>query len=325
MPQVITQADTVNNDAANADAAQAALDGFASVDEPGSNEPKRAEAEPVKTAVVEVADPKAAEEAAARDAAEKEWDGVPAKVRQTLEAISGRVGKIDMIEQRLKSEEGRAGAALKGIQDIKTSMEAAKAVTKAGGDAPSQQQIAAAAEDDAAWKQLKDEFPEWVTGTEKFVEARISKFASTLPASNIDGIKQELSGTVTEIVAKATSEAKAEARELAKIDRKHENWEDDIYTDPVSRTLKPEFVAWESKQPPEVRALANSNRASDAIKMLDAFYADRKAVADATAKSQRNKTLVERAITPKGVSSASSNRNLTEEEAKLQGFLSVDT
>lgn len=324
MSQVI-QADAANNDAANADAAQAALDGFASVDEPGSNEPKRVETEPVKTAVVEVADPKAAEEAAALAAAEKEWEGVAPKVRQMLEGISGKVGTIDALAHDVKSQAGRVGAALEGVHALKLSIEAAKAVTKAGGDAPSQQQIAAAAEDDAAWKELKDDFPQWVTGTEKLVDAKISKFASTLPASNIDGIKQELSGTVTEIVTKATSEAKAEARELAKIDRKYENWEEDIYADPVSRTLKPEFVAWESKQPPEVRALANSNRASDAIKMLEAFYADRKAVADATAKSQRNKTLVERAITPKGVSSASSNRNLTEEEAKLQGFLSVDT
>ena len=325
MPQIITSSDAVSNEAANAEAAQAALDGFASVDEPG--EVKQAVIEPKQTDAEKAAEAKAAEDARARDSVEKEWDGVPVKVRTTLEALSGKLGAIDQLAHIVKSQDGRVGAALAGVNALKASIDAAKAVTKAGGDAPSQEQIAAAAEDDASWKQLKEEFPDWVNGTERFVEARISKFASTLPANNLDGMKQELSGTVTEIVAKATSEAKAEARELAKIDRKYESWEEDIYVDPVSnvKVYKPEFAAWESTQPPEIRALAHSNRAGDAIKMLDAFYANKKAVADATAKAERNKNRLERAITPKGVATASANRNLSDEEAMMQGFLSVDT
>jgi len=251
-------------------------------------------------------------------------------VRQTLEAISGRVGVLDKIEGRLKSVEGRTGAALERVHELKTAMDTAKTVKQAGGDAPTQEQIAAAATNEEHWESLKADFPEWAEGTDKRIDQRVEARLAKLvipPAIDAAGLKSELTGSMSEIIAKATSAAKAEARELAKIDRKHETWTQDIYVNGADQAggFTPEFNQWQEAQPPEIRALQTSDKASDAIKMLDAFYEHRKALADATAKAERNKKRLDSAITPKGVPTTAANRNLTEREAMEQGFASVDT
>ena len=332
MPQAIIKDDAVSaaDAVANAEAAQAALDAFASVDEPVKKPEVKQETKVENTDAEKAAETKAAEEAAAKAAIEAEWEGVPVKVRQTLEAITGKVGTLDMIEHRLKGVEGRTGAALHGVYALKTALDAAKTVDKAGGDAPSQEQIAAAASSDEEWEKLLADFPDWKDGIDKRIDqrldARLQKLAPP-PAVDVAGLKSELTGTVDEIVAKATSETKAETRALAQVDRKYETWEQDIYVDGdrSKAVLTPEFKAWQAAQPPEVRALANSPNPRDAIKMLDAFYEHRKAVADATAKAERDKKRLDRAITPKGVTTGQVNRNMTEEEARYQGFASVDT
>lgn len=319
MPQVLTKDDarTAANVAADAKAAQVAAEaGFASVDEPEGKPEGKPEKVERKTEAEKATETKAAEEAAAKAAAEAEWEGVPAKVRQTLESISGKVGAIDKLQHDVKSIAGRTGAALEGVHALRTAMEAAKAVTTAGGDAPTQAQIASAASSDEEWEKLLEDFPDWKGGIDKRIDHRVEARLSKLAIPDLAGLKTELTGTVGAIVAKATSEAKAEARELAKIDRKHEDWETDVAT--------PEFRAWRDAQPPEVQALGASEKAVDAIKMLDAYAEHRKAVAEATAKKERDQRRLNSAITPKGVAQPAT-RNPTEEEAKLQGFLSVDT
>lgn len=320
MPQVLTKDDahTAADVAADAQAAQAAAQaGFVSVDEPEETQAKveKKSKEPVaeKTEAEKAAEAKAAKEAAAKAAAEAEWDGVPVRVRKTLEAIEGKVGLLDRIEPRLKSVEGRTGAALEGVHALKTALEAAKAATKAGGEAPTQEQIAAAATSSAKWKQAKEDYPDWAEAMDERLAALPRAEASPV---DVAGLKTELTGTVSEIVAQAASQAKAEARELARIDRKHENWEETVAT--------PDFKTWRDAQPPEIQALGASDKSADAIKMLDAYEAHRKAVAEATAKKQRDQKRLDSAITPKGVAQPAT-RNPTDEEAKLQGFLSVDT
>ena len=78
MNQQAAQVVQAENNAA--EAAQAAEAAFASVDD--DSKPR---VEPVKAEPAAPVDPKIAEEAAAKAAAEAEWDGVPAKVRTTLE------------------------------------------------------------------------------------------------------------------------------------------------------------------------------------------------------------------------------------------------
>lgn len=334
MPQVIQKDDAISADDSDeqAKAAQVAAEAaFASVDDPAVKpEPKEVKLEPVieKSDAEKATETKAAEEAATKAATEAEWEGVPVKVRQTLEAISGKVGTLDRIEHRLKGVEGRSGAALEGVHALKTALEAAKTVEKAGGEAPTQEQIAAAAASDERWNSLKEDFPEWAEGTDRRIaqvlDERLSKF--TPQSVDVAGLKSELTGSMSEVVAKATREAKAEARELAKIDRKHETWTQDIFINGADSTggFTPEFAAWEAAQPPEIRALKTSGKATDAIKMLDGYYEHRTALAEATAKEARNKKRLDSAITPKGVATAQVNRNPSQREAAEQAFAAVD-
>ncbi len=329
--QVITSKDAQSADDSDeqAQAAQAAAEAaFASVDEPEGKQ-RKVEPEKKPEPVVEktedkAAEAKAAEEAAAK-AAESEWDGVPVKVRQTLEAISGKVGALDRLHHDFKSLAGRTGAALEGVNALKAALETAKTVKKEGGEAPTQEQIAAAAADDASWDQLKNDFPEWAEGTDKRIDRRVEERLAKLVIPDADGLKTELTGSVKQIITQATSEAKAEARELAKIDRKYETWTQDIFINGADSTggFTPEFAAWEAAQPPEIRALKTSGKATDAIKMLDAYYEHRKALAAATAKEERNKKRLESAITPKGVATQVS-RTPSEREAAEIAFAAVD-
>lgn len=352
MTQVITKEDAESPEAAQA-AAEAA---FAAVDGEEGKSPVKAESKPKEEAREEApakTDTVADEEAARVAAADAEWEGVPAKVRQTLETVLGKVDALDSIAQRLKSVEGRTGAALEGVHALKTALDTAKAVTKAGGEAPTQEQIAAAATNDAEWEKLKEDFPDWAEGTDKRIDRRIEERLSKLnlpPAVDVAGIKTDLTGTLQEIVTRATSEAKAEARELAKIDRKHEDWENVIsskeFTDwsfsggPTAQEQAQYFALREQnpaqaevyyagfaqKHPQwwgEKGAMRASDKASDAIKLLDSYAEHRKAVADATAKAERNKKRLESAITPKGVTSPGT-RSLSDEEAMRLAFESVD-
>lgn len=337
MQQVITSKDAQSADesAEQAEAAQVAAEAaFASVDEPQGAvksvekpEPVEEKTEAEKSEAEKSAESKEAQEAAAKAAAEAEWEGVPVKVRQTLEAISGKVGTLDKIEHRLKGVEGRSGAALEGVHALKTALETAQTVKKEGGEAPTQAQIAAAVASDESWGKLKEDFPEWAEGTDKRIDQRVEERLSKLPpAVDAAGLKSELTGSMSEIIAKATSDAKAEARELSKIDRKYETWPQDIFINGADSFggFTPDFAKWEAAQPPEIRALKTSGKAADAIKMLDGFYEHRKALAEATAKEARNKKRLDSAITPKGVVTAQINRTPSEREAMEQAFASVD-
>lgn len=319
MPQVLTKDDaqTAADLAADAKAAQAAAEaGFASVDEPETKAEKPApkvEKVQEKSEADKAAESKVAEEAAAKAAAEAEWDGVPVKVRQTLESISGKVGALDKLQHDFKSLAGRTGAALEGVNALKAALEAAKTVEKAGGDVPSKEQIVTAAASDEQWGKLKEMFTDW---SDEFD-----------PTDVIDKrIAEHLAAQTGEIIAKATSQAKAEARELAKVDRKYETWATDIFVNGENDKdgFTKDFAEWHVSQPQDVQELEHSTKAADAIKVLDAYYAHKNAVAEATAKQERNKKRLDSAITPKGVAQPAT-RTLTEEEAMMKGFLSVDT
>lgn len=341
MPQIITKDDAVSpaDVAENAKAAQAA---FESVDE----SPVKQSDKPEK--VVENQEPTPDPAVAAKAASDAEWDGVPVKVRQTLETVLGKIGGIDELAHIVKSQDGRVGAALRGITELKSELDtaraAAKSVNKSGGDAPTQAQISAAAASDEEWEKLLEEFPDWRAGIDKRidhrVEARIQKIA--MPSVDLDGLKNEITNMV------ATAEARAE------ITAAHKNWKktlttpefnDFVWNHPAapSKFQHEDYLELKKQDPAKAAqffdgfartnpqwwaergAMMASDEPEDAIRLLDAYSEHSKTVADATAKAERSKKRLDSAITPKGVATAQVNRNLTEDEAKLQGFLSVDS
>lgn len=207
------------------------------------------------------------------------WDGVPLVVRQTLEGITGKLGTLDALSHDVKTATGRVAA-------IQSELAAAKAAAKTVNSAPSEAQIESASTSSQKWDALKEDFSDWTEAMDERLAAERAELLKSMPkpeAVDVDGIKREVGASIEDRVN--------EARQLARIDSKHENWEEDIRA--------PEFAAWVGLQAPEIQALADSTKAGDAIKMLDMYYDHRKAARDAAQRKEKNQTRLAAAVAPK--------------------------
>ncbi len=213
-----------------------------------------------------------AEQAAPRDdliAPESEPQAQPQAPVDPLaglpEEVKAALAKIPQLEQanaqllhHVKTAEGRVAAMQREFQ---TARQAATQV--APQDAPSQGQVTAAAKNPEKWEQLKEDFPEWASAMEEFVAAKLE--SATQSAPGLD--PQAVAAFVQQQVAQTKAEM-ARSLEEARIEGKYENWRDVVNTT--------DFVQWFSVQAPEVRALAGSSAARDAIRMLDLFHETKK-------------------------------------------------
>lgn len=233
------------------------------------------------------------EEPAPQEAKPDPWDGVPGIVREKLEGI-------DKLGNDMKAGIGRIAA-------MQSELAAAKAAASKVENAPTQDQIAAAAASPEKWDQLKELFKDWsdefnatdaiderITGR---LAAERTEMLKAIPQVDVDGIKKEV-------------------RELARIDMKHPNWEDDIYA--PEGGFSPNFAAWRNVQPPEVQALGASALARDSIKMLDLYYDHRKKIET----QERNKQRLESAIPAKGTS-GQRQQTPSERDAEQSAFASA--
>lgn len=229
---------------------QAAETAFAATDEAPVKATDKPEAQPAATKATE-----APTTTATTEPAVDRWEGVPLVVKESLEGITNRLATLDRIDHRLKSTEGRVGA-------IQTALAAAKAdTTKAGAEAPTKEQVAAAAASSDKWKQLETDFPEWTMALNERLTAMSAELAGKIPKVDVEGITKGVVDTVSPMFAAV----KSEARELARVDMKHDAWEDTVKTK--------EFGDWFAKQTTDLQALADSEKAADAIKLLDAYKA----------------------------------------------------
>jgi len=175
--------------------------------------------------------------------------GLPEEVKQAL-------GKITQLEQansqllhHLKTTEGRVAAMQREAQ------QARQAATQ---DAPTQTAIASAAKNPEKWEQLKQDFPEWAGAMEEYVGVKLSNMQqpNAVQATHVVDYVQAQLATEREQMRTLLEEARVEG--------KYEDWRDTVNT--------PDFAQWLAIQPNEVRALADSTAARDAIKMLDMFH-----------------------------------------------------
>ena len=107
-------------------------------------------------------------------------------------------------------------------------------------------------------------------------------------------------------------EAKRGARQLARVDIAYPDWESEINST--------EFGAWTAKQTPEIQALAASDHAGDAIKMISLYKEHKEKTIEITKQNLENESRLERAITPKGVPQPNGKTELSEEEAMERAF-----
>ncbi len=231
------------------------------------------------------------------------WEGVPPIVRQTLESINGKVGAVEALRREVGGFNGRI---------TKLSEQLTTAATQAAKDvrhAPTQAQIAEAAKSTAKWEQQKQDFPEWAEAMEERLAAEREAIRAAAPQSQAVDVDNIRNSVLNEVQA-SQADVLHQARQFARLDNKYPTWETEVKSE--------DFQAWHKTQPPEIRALAASDNADDAISMLDKFYEHRKAVRAQIQKRQQ----LERAIPPKG---STSQRQITssEQEEMMKAFSSA--
>ena len=204
------------------------------------------------------------------------WEGVPAALKQTLEALQSKVSAIDTIGNEVKQWSGRVGAIQRELQ---LQRNAAEQAAKTVSESPTKQQMAEAAQDDEAWSELKDEFPEWADALEKRTGKLEKKFSE-----QIESLRQQ----------------QPQAPDLSALRReydqklltvKHPSWQQLV--------ASPEYNEWLNKQPQDVRQKAlESTDALECIEVLDQFTAAKSPVKDVVDK--RKERLASSVSAPSG-------------------------
>lgn len=225
------------------------------------------------------------------------------KLAQRLRRVEGRIGSINSDLQRVLSAQ----------EELKSAVTAAQDTRAEGEDAPTKKQIQEALESGEKMTALRDEFPEWAEAME---EER---------HRTIEHLRSEMGGMVSREDAEKLAEERAaaaanHARALARLDARHENWEEEV--------AKPEFVAWVDEDQERVD-LANSDKVSDSIKLLDLWkkQSDNSDNGDTSKndgqkseRQERNQERLRRSIPATHGRSANHEKTPSEEEDFLAGF-----
>lgn len=221
-----------------------------------------------------------AEEAAPDVEPEDPLAGLSDVVRAKLAQIDELATANAQLLHHVKTAEGRVAAMQREFQQARVAQQQV-----APQEAPSQGQIANAAKNPEKWEQLKEDFPEWAGAMEEYVA---SKLGSVQSQQGLD--PQQVAAFVQQQVDQTKAEMR-QAIEEARVDGKYENWKDTV------NTL--EFTQWFTVQSPEIRSLANSDSARDAIRMLDLFH-DTKKRSASDIKQERGQRLAAAATTRPG-------------------------
>lgn len=225
------------------------------------------------------------------------WEGVPQVVREKLEAVTGKLGSVDKISDRIRNIEGHIGGL---ASQVKSFVNASKAVAKAGVETPSQAQIETAAQSSEKWKAIKEDYPDWAEA----LEERLAEEKRAAPV-DLEGFQKK----VDESVGSLNSTLRAELRRAHEtiVEIKHPDWRKDVNTN--------EFKNWFNGQTNEMKALAASESAVDAIKLLDVYKSS-------TKKSKQDKEQrLRSAVTPQG--SAAKPNSINDDDAFERGFASA--
>ena len=221
-----------------------------------------------------------AEEAAPDVEPEDPLAGLSDVVRAKLAQIDELATANAQLLHHVKTAEGRVAAMQREFQQARVAQQQV-----APQEAPSQGQIVNAAKNPEKWEQLKEDFPEWAGAMEEYVA---SKLGSVQPQQGLD--PQQVAAFVQQQVDQTKVEMR-QAIEEARVDGKYENWKDTV------NTL--EFTQWFTVQSPEIRSLANSDSARDAIRMLDLFH-DTKKRSASDIRQERGQRLAAAATTRPG-------------------------
>lgn len=187
------------------------------------------------------------------------WAGVSPTLRTQFEAIKAKADQFETVSERLKQAERRIGSITNELGQAK---KAAEDTTKKEKEAPTKEQIDAAAQSDEAWKDLKEDYPEWAEAMDKRLAAETAKVEKRLKElgdkiESLSGLKENQGAPEDKI-----QELKVEfSKQLVSL--QHPKWEETVKSK--------EFVDFIATQPDEIKAKCGSYNPMDAIEVLDLF------------------------------------------------------
>jgi len=185
------------------------------------------------------------------------WAGVNPALKIMFDNMQASVAEMEETKGRLKQTESRIGA-------ITNELYAAKKAAAEMAAAPSKAQMEEAARSDEDWEQLKSEFPEWASATDKRMDAKMN--------AKIAKLREEFAGNTPNSAAIQEKIVQLEAvmKDATPVEIQkgivsffHPDWLQTIAT--------PEYNAWLMSQPAEIQAKIKSDKAVDAVSVLDAY------------------------------------------------------
>jgi hypothetical protein len=164
---------------------------------------------------------------------------------------------------------GHIGGLKRSEQELRQLMAAANAATRKVDNAPTQAQVSQAISDPLEWAELKRQHPEWAHATERGMDARIeARINAHLAAQGSAFDQVAIDRMVAQRVAGETASVRAEMID-SHLDSivSSGDWNREVQS--------PAFEAWLRVQRPEVQALGESAKMTDAAKLLRAYEASR--------------------------------------------------
>lgn len=211
---------------------------------------------------------------------------------------------ISQMEQRmsgrLRNIEGHIGGLKHNLTELSA---ASKAAREQGGEAPSKAQINEAMQSGEKLTALKDDFPEWAEALQEGLDA----VASRIPQIDEGAINQRLEST-----EQTAQQLMQRARQMARLDHVHPEWEQTIQSDA--------YQNWLANQPADIQQLTSSENAADAIKVLNKFQEHHEASAPDLTAQRRQTSRLESAITPTTGGQVTRRQPKTEHEEFLEAF-----
>jgi hypothetical protein len=198
---------------------------------------------------------------------------------------------VQQLGGRLRNAEGHIG----GLNSqLKSQLEAAKTVVKAGGDAPSANQIREAQGDPEAMADLARDYPELAKALRPAMEATFSERFRELE-KRLPSAAQEEGGLTRKELQAFKSEMLVESS--------HKGWQ--------AVVGGADFSSWLSSSPREHQLLAQSDAPADAIRLLDMYNEAKR-----DAPIQKQQRLSSAAAMPTGQRSPARTKNVDDMTAQ---------
>lgn len=164
---------------------------------------------------------------------------------------------IDEIKAENKRQFDKVFGSLGGVTQVLANLQEA---SKRIADKPSNEQIKEAMKSPEKWAALKQDYAEWADATEELVDSRIAGIKQISPDQISEIVNQRLQGQSAEMEQKIVHSV---------LNAVSPGWTKEVES--------PAFKEWQSKQPPEIQALANSDDVGDAARMLRLYEKSKEA------------------------------------------------